>query len=145
MSSAAVRAWLVATLAPIGLPIYPEPLIVLPSADYITFTRFSQQRRPLTFGKVGALKENLYMPSVLIVLINPAANASPQNVLDAYTNAAIELLEQVATPATITDPLTFEVSQLVLVTDIKVDPSPLNTLSATVLVPTLTEYSTEAA
>ena len=145
MTASAVRSWLATTLAPIGLPVYPEPLVVLPSADYITFTRFPRRSAPLTFGGVGSLRENVYTPSLLIVLINPANNASPQAVLDAYVEQVCEVLGKVATPATITDPLTAETSQLVLVTDITTDPSPLNTLSATVVVPTLTEFATEAA
>jgi len=145
MSSAAVRSWLASTLAPIGIAIYPEPLAVLPSTDYIIFTRFPVRRTPLTFGAAGSLKENVYTPSLLIVLNNPNAVASPQDILDAYVNAAIELLEQTPTPQTITDPVTGEASEVVLITGMQVDPSPLNTLTATVLVPSLTEFSTEAA
>lgn len=145
MTRRAVRAWLAATIAPAGLPVADEPLVIAPTGDFVAFTRFAHRESPLSFGGAGALVQREYTPSLLVMLVNPSSDSDPQAVLDGYVDALGALLRDAPTPAAITDPLTGEQSELVLVTDIQVDPAPANALTATVLVPQLTEYSRRSA
>jgi hypothetical protein len=145
MSARAVRAWLKSTLAPAGLAVFDAPLVLGATGDSVSFQRFPRQSVPLTFGSAGALYESTYTPSLLVWLINPSSVADQQTALDGYVDALLELLIEAPTPATLTDAVTGEVSKLAYVGPTKIDPAPSNTLTASVLVPTLVEYATRAA
>lgn len=145
MTASAVRAWLAATIAPVGIAVYDSPLVVGPAGDFVSFQRFPARRNQLTFGAAGSLQETEYTPSLLVALMNPSNDGSPAGTLDGYVDAICELLTKATLPAVVTDPLTGEQSEIVLLNSVAVDPAPANTLTGAVLVPSLTEYSVQSA
>lgn len=145
MTARAVRAWLQSTLQPAGLPVFDSPLAIGAAGDAVSFQRFPRRQEPLSFGAAGALVENTYTPSVLVWLMAPSSDSEPAQTLDGYVEALCDLIREAATPVTLNDAITHEASQLMLVGEIALDPAPANTLTATVIVPTLIEYATRSS
>src|SRR6185312_1300305 len=148
----AVRAWLKATLTPIGIPVFDALYKSEPASDQILFLTFGSDAEVLTFGQ-PALVQTTYTPDLLLLLLDPSAEDA-QYTLDLYVQQVRQTLRAVVTPVSITDPTTGAPSDIVMIgahipaTPAKTeDMGPVgeegDALASVILRPQLVEFSTQ--